>query len=142
MNHCLAELKRHHLRPTLLRTQLLEYLHAARAPLSAPEISRHFAAAKQHINKTTVYRDLELLVKIGLLHRVRINDGKQYYELSEREHHHHLICKQCERVYDFELHEGGLLKRVDILASQLRFTVQEHAIEFYGVCRGCQLLKT
>lgn len=136
--HCLAKLKKHHLRPTKIRVALLEFLHAADSPLSAPEIAEHFIQAGQQVNKTTIYRDLEHLVRIGLLLRVRISDEKQYYELSERGHHHHLICKECDRVYDVELPENGLLKRVEGFAHRLRFSIEEHAIEFYGVCRQCE----
>lgn len=135
---CLAELRKHHLRPTKIRVALLEYLHAANSPLSVPEITERFIQAEHQVNKTTIYRDLEHLVRIGLLDRVHISDEKQYYELSERDHHHHLICKECERVYDVELSESGLLKKVESLAHQLRFSLEEHAIEFYGVCRRCE----
>ncbi len=135
---CLAELRKHQLRPTKIRVALLEFLHAADSPLSVPEITERFVWSAQRVNKTTIYRDLEHLVRIGLLERVRISDGKQYYELSERDHHHHLICKQCERIYDFELSEHVLMKKVEVMAQELSFTVEEHAIEFYGLCRGCQ----
>lgn len=134
---CVAELKKHHLRPTKIRVALLEFLHAANSPLSVPEIAERFIQLKQRVNKTTIYRDLEHFVQIGLLLRVRISNEKQYYELSERDHHHHLICRECERVYDVELVESGLLKKVERLAHQLRFSLEEHAIEFYGVCRRC-----
>lgn len=137
---CLTELQKHHLRPTKIRVALLEFLHAADSPLSAPEIEEYFMRSGQRVNKTTIYRDIEHLVRIGLLERVRISDEKQYYELSERDHHHHLICKQCERVYDFELSESRLLKKVESFANQLCFAVEDHAIEFYGVCQKCQQL--
>jgi Fe2+ or Zn2+ uptake regulation protein len=53
------------------------------------------------------------------------------------EHHHHLICRSCGKVRDFQEDEA-LEKLARELERRTAFKVQGHRLEFTGVCPECQ----
>lgn len=140
LDNCLQKLNDNHLRITPNRQVLLEVLHAAEAPLSPPAIVGKFHAHGRKANKTTVYRELECLASIGLVRRVIVSDRKQYFELTERGHHHHFVCRQCDRVEDVEIEDNLLLRQAKRLGEKLSFSIEQHAVEFYGTCHRCNHL--
>jgi len=92
----------------------------------------------QSIHITTIYRNLEVLEKASLVHKIYV-DGMYKYGLKvESSHHHHMICKQCgkTKTIDFcplqEIHMGSGMKE---------FTVTDHTFELYGYCNQCKNLK-
>lgn len=135
---CLKQLEKSHFRLTKNREVLLQVLHQASRPLSPPEIVMECHRHERRMNKTTVYRELELLVGIGLVKRVMVSDRKQYFELSERGHHHHLVCGRCESIEDIVVaREDQLLKQGQLAAQKKGFSILEHSVEFFGLCRQC-----
>src|ERR1051326_1321717 len=84
------------------RERVLDVFIKSSAPLSPGEGYRRLASGK--INLASVYRTLQLFCRMGVLVSVdRVEDG-QRYELSDdyRAHHHHLVCRDCGRVEDFD----------------------------------------
>lgn len=134
---CLQQLTTYKLRRTKNREILLTVLHRARGPLSPPEIVSACHALGRQVNKTTIYRELDLLERVGLIKRVRVSDRKQYFELSERGHHHHFVCLNCDEVQDITIQDASLIAQARMLGKQLRFSVEAHAVEFYGSCHNC-----
>ncbi len=97
------------------------------------------------IGLTTVYRTLDLLVRMGLINKLDIGDGQSRYESTsgkKKEHHHHLICTDCGKIIDysdFMEEELDLVRKTEKnLAKKYNFTVKDHNIEFYGLCEKCQ----
>lgn len=138
---CLEQLTRAHLRRTKNREVLLLVLHEAKAPLSPPDLVAALHRAGRRVNKTTIYRDLETLERAGIVNRTMVSDRRQYFELAERGHHHHFICLDCDRIEDVAIEDSGLLTQARSLSEKLKFHIQEHAVEFYGLCQTCQSLK-
>lgn len=135
---CFQKLEQHGYRLTPLRRSLLTLLHAAQAPLSAPAILRRLQHQHGRINKTTVYRSLELFGQLDIAESTVVNDRTQYFELTERGHHHHLVCTHCERIRDIDIDEAPVLQKAEGYGKRLGFIIQSHALEFYGLCRNCQ----
>ena len=95
-----AKLEEESYRLTPQRSAVLDVLIAnSDDHLSAEEIYNHTKELHSEIGLATVYRNLELLEKLGIVHRFDYGDGQSRYELrlgSEHEHyHHHLICKRA-----------------------------------------------
>jgi Fur family ferric uptake transcriptional regulator len=135
---CSEQLKKSDLRQTETRRVLIELLHQASGPLAPPEIVALCHQAGRQANKTTVYRDLAAMEQAGIIRKVIVSDRKQYFELTERGHHHHLICLDCDRIQDVEIEDSRLLRQARQLSEQLKFRIQEHTVEFYGLCKVCQ----
>lgn len=125
------------LRETETRRVLLGILHDSAGPLAAPEIIARCHKAGRKANKTTIYRDLLALERAGIVYRVILSDRKQYFELTERGHHHHFICLECHTVEDILLDERDLERQEALLAEQKGFSVFRHSLEFFGLCKLC-----
>ncbi len=105
--------------------------------LTAREIADRLRAEGRDIGVATVYRSLELLEGLGLLHRVDTGEGVSRYEPAHPsgEHHHHLICNRCGRVSAFE--DAGLERSVQRMARRLTFRVEGHDVALRGTCAAC-----
>ncbi len=138
LDTCSEKLAARSLRQTDTRLVLLDILHKATGPLAPPEIVSLCHKAGRKANKTTVYRDLATMEASGIVRKVIVSDRKQYFELTERGHHHHFVCVGCDSVQDVAIEDAGLLAQAKRLSKRLQFTVEEHTVEFYGHCVSCQ----
>ncbi len=126
------------LRMTSTRKVFLEILFRGQKPLSAKEILNELWRAKREVNKTTVYREIESFEKIGIVRRIQLGERSTYYELALLDHHHHLVCLECDQIEDIDIDEHGLLKQEQKIITERHFRVIRHALEFFGLCRRCQ----
>jgi len=130
---------------TMPREAILNLLSQTSKHLSAKEIYANLYRMYPGIGLTTVYRTLDLLYRMGLIHKMDIGDGQSRYEFrsgEKKEHHHHLICSKCGRIIDYSDfidEELELVNKVEKnLAQKYNFLVQDHNIEFYGLCQKCR----
>jgi Fe2+ or Zn2+ uptake regulation protein len=134
----LAILKDHKLRLTKTRRATVALFLREHTPLSVPQILDALSAQMIHVNKTTVYRELETLEKLGIVKSVKLEDRRQYFELATRDHHHHFVCVACEEIEDVLLDECDLERQEGILARKNGFSVFRHSLEFFGLCKLCR----
>lgn len=125
-------------RMTKARVQMIDILANAKSPLTAAEIGSLLTKRDVEVNRTTVYRELDFLLREGLLLEVDLLDGKKRYELHDEDHHHHhLVCVKCNDIRCVELPED-----LEVLESKIhrqhKFKVQHHVLEFFGLCSRCQ----
>lgn len=86
------------------------------------------------MNRSTVYRALDLFSDLGLVSATDLGGGARQFELVEQPHHH-LICHRC----------GGVLEMNDALVRPLRDAIQEaygfspiiNHLALFGFCREC-----
>lgn len=121
---------------TRYREALLELFSVERYPLSVPDILDYLAQKGMEPNKTTVYRELDFLMKEGVVVEIEFGDGKKRYERADLPHHHHLICRVCKRVVDVEL-DVDIHSVEERIGNEHGFVDVEHVIEFFGVCDEC-----
>ncbi|HHT43375.1 MAG TPA: transcriptional repressor [Firmicutes bacterium] len=128
-------------RLTPQREAVLDVLIAnAEDHLSAEEIYMHTKELHSEIGLATVYRNLELLEKLGIVHRFDYGDGQSRYEISlrdgEEHYHHHLICKQCGYIGEFH---SDLLEAIEKrIEEEIGFEVTDHCLRFFGLCAQCR----
>lgn len=104
-------------------------------PLTVAEIFKSVNTKKIQVDKATIYRILTSFMKLGLIREIFLNGREARYELSNSEHHHHLVCEECGNIEDVALCEDLLLKEV---RKQSSFKVKSHSLEFFGSCKNCQ----
>ncbi len=110
--------------------------------LSHITIDELYAKVKEidsHIGIATIYRNLKLLEEQGLVNKVVFSvDSAPCYELIDGKlshTHHHLICKKCQKVMDFE---DDLLDAIEkIIEVTKGFKISDHRVIFYGTCKDC-----
>jgi Fe2+ or Zn2+ uptake regulation protein len=107
-------------------------------PQSMAELLSKASEQKGALDRVTVYRNIDVFEKIGLVHRIYIG-WKYKLELSDQfiSHHHHMSCLSCGTIIDIkdEQHIDAFINQV---ASQLGFTPRSHHFEIDGYCAKCQ----
>jgi Fur family ferric uptake transcriptional regulator len=143
------ENRRHFSRWTGPREAVLKLLSQTPKHMSAKEVYTAIHKPYPGIGLTTVYRTLELLTRMGVIHKFTFGDGHNRYEFisdEKKKHHHHLICTSCGKIIDyseFEDEELALVKKTEErLAKKYDFLIKDHNIEFLGVCEDCRKRKT
>ena len=127
----LEKLKILGLRVTPVRKQIIYTLTDAKKPISASDL-----LSKIKANKTTIYREIEILLKKNYLNEVDFADGTKRYELSSLTHHHHLICVKCHKIEDVVLKENLQKEEIKIEKTN-NFKILKHNLEFFGLCHNC-----
>ena len=83
-----------------------------------------------------MYRTLDILVELGMLRRVHLDDGCHGYALSQAVHGHHLICSSCNQVVEFDGCDlDDLFKRI---TRKTGFAIEGHWLQVFGRCPKCQ----
>jgi len=129
-------------RATLPRRIILEVLASGNKHFSAEEIYLQVRRRYPGIGLTTVYRTLELLVRVGIVSKFNFGDGRARYELVNegRKNHCHVVCINCGRILDCE----GAIFPVDFekfmqkISRKFNFKVEGYHLRFYGICEKCE----
>jgi Fe2+ or Zn2+ uptake regulation protein len=126
-------------RYTAGRRTLVDALVDAGAPVTLAEL----LARRRDVAQSSGYRNLAVLERAGVVHRIASTDGFARYELAEdlTEHHHHLICSVCGSVSDFTVPddlEATLHRALGRVASRTRFAVEHHRLDLVGRCAACR----
>ncbi len=136
MKDVLVLLKENNIKITDERRAILRVLQEAKLPLAPADLFLRLKPSMPKANLTTVYRNLEMLEDLGLVKRLGFNKNYFSYELIDgREHHHHIVCQSCGKVEDLE---NISEKFVSEIAKQTNFTIEDHNLEFFGLCVICQ----
>lgn len=118
------------------RKIIIEAFDKCPAHYTAQEIYEKVKTRNANINFSTVYRNLELLCKLGIIHKLNISSGISHFELKHSDHHHHhVICLKCGDMQSIDLCPYGELKNSEL--DCLGFVPVEHKFEIYGYCREC-----
>ncbi len=133
----LVTLRQRGYRTTQTRRAVISLLLRARQPLGALDIYDALGKRSGGKDKVTVYRELAVLEKEGILQGTQFVDGVKRYCLRSMGHHHHLVCLRCRRIQDVEMeHDLDMLEKK--ISRDKSFTVQSHTLEFYGLCARCK----
>jgi Fe2+ or Zn2+ uptake regulation protein len=131
-------LRRDAQRYTANRRALVELLDQSAQPLTIPEL----LARRRGLAQSSAYRNLAVLERAGVVHRIVTSDEFARYELAEdlTEHHHHLICSACGGVEDFTVSpqlERTLGRAFERVAAETGFQAQHHRLDLVGICTRC-----
>ncbi len=131
---CVFTLKQKGLKLTPQRRLIAEAIHDIPTHLSAEEIIIYVQDKMPGVNKSTVYRTLELLEEAGCVYRSRMGDGFVYHH-AEEGHHHHLVCRKCGETVDCD--EDLLASAEQAIADQYGFHVDLKHVVIRGLCQDC-----
>jgi len=118
------------------RIMVLDTLHEAEEHITAPEIYARVRVKYPGINKSTVYRTLELLKEMGLVAETELGGERLYYHHAEKGHHHHLVCQKCGKIIDLD--EDLLLPLRNALRQTYRFEAELKHLAIFGHCLRCK----
>lgn len=107
--------------------------------LSAEDVYLLVKVKSPEIGLATVYRTLELLSELNVIHKINFGDGVARFEFraeNAEHHHHHLICVQCGSVDEIEEDLLGEVEKV--VEKDFKFKIVDHRLTFHGTCHRCQ----
>jgi Fe2+ or Zn2+ uptake regulation protein len=133
-----ARLRKDGQRYTSRRRAVVDLLDAADQPLTIPQLLERDAGLAQ----SSAYRNLAVLERAGVVHRIVTSDEYARYELAEdfTEHHHHLICSTCGDVTDFTVTpalEADLETALAKVGRRTGFRIEHHRLDLVGTCSDC-----
>jgi Fur family peroxide stress response transcriptional regulator len=131
-----AACRAHGLPVTVQRRRIFEAL-AGRTDHPTPD--QVYAAVKDTlpgVSRTTVYRVLGTLVRVGVLARASSPSAASRVD-PRTSPHHHLVCRRCDRLFDVDDEAvEHWIRPPDV--RRRGFTIQGYSIYFTGLCAACQ----
>ena len=114
--------------------QLLNELKKCSDELSGQELHRQLHNSEKAMGLTTVYRNLQSLVKQGLIRSRHLPNGEVLYAPVERDIHH-LTCVSCGETTRLQ---GCPVKTMDLSKKTFdKFELLFHTLEYFGLCQNC-----
>ena len=121
-------------RMTESRKAIISALSATKAHPTADEVYSIVRAELPKVSLGTVYRNLDLLAKQGLI-RTLATAGEQRRYDGMLDDHHHIRCEICGRIDDIEL--GNTDRLEELVIDGRGYEVHGYTLCFTGVCREC-----
>lgn len=88
-----------------------------------------------NIGIATVYRTLNLLEESEMVTSISFGAAGKKFELANKPHHDHLICKNCGKIVEFE---NSIVERQQaLIAKEHKFKLTGHLMQLYGICETC-----
>ncbi|MDR1044976.1 MAG: transcriptional repressor [Candidatus Adiutrix sp.] len=123
-------------RITREREAIAEAVLLNRGHFDVDELFLHLKV-KAGVSKASIYRTIPILIESGLLAAVYLENGHMHYEkVYGREHHSHLRCTSCGRIFEFSAPELPILEKN--IAEQKNFKSEGHKFEIWGLCSKCR----
>lgn len=119
---------------TACRVAVLKVLMKGGRPLTQWEIGQRLG--KRRLDKVTIYRTLESLLKVGVVHRAFMSERAQHFELanrcSESQCHPHFTCTSCGVTHCLTEMSLPMAK-----SPYKGFVIRHQQVRLEGLCPGC-----
>lgn len=103
---------------------------------TAEEIYQLVIKKDPRISKSTVYRNISILVEQGTIIKISLLSGPDRYDYLHQKHFH-AICKKCGKVYDF-CYKYDINEISKEIKAQTKINMDVDDIIAYGICEKCK----
>src|SRR5258707_15411544 len=127
------------IRMTGPRRAILSVIETAKKHLDASQILRKARTVDAAVDRSTVYRTLDLLKRQGLIDELdlmHLNGEGHYYERKLERDHIHMACLRCGKITEFV--SDGFEKLKQQVEKDCRFRVVISRLEMGGYCAACR----
>lgn len=132
--------KERHKRLTPVRKQVLELLIRSQRSVKAYELLDLVRAIQPNAAPPTVYRALDFLTEVGLIHRIdAVNAWTACADVAGKPHDLLVVCTECGAVA--ELSAPSLSKQIAACIIQAGFALTSNETELRALCHSCQTTK-
>ncbi len=127
------ELRKAGLKVTLPRLKILELLENAKLHhMSAEEVYKALIEQGEDVGLATVYRVLTQFEQAGIVERHNFENNLSVFEITQEEHHDHLVCDICGKIVEFR---NAIIEEEQLkVAKEFGFTLSGHSLVLYGIC--------
>ena len=124
------------MRNTPERNLLLEVIYSLEAPISAEELSGKMSQESRfRISRATVYNNLRLFEKAGLVRKVFLDDKVLFERTDRNKGVIRLICGGCGRTSDMNI-DNKVRRQIAMMRTR-RFNATSWVLNMYGLCSKC-----
>jgi Fur family ferric uptake transcriptional regulator len=137
--HLQAELAARGIRMTEQRRAILRVIETAKKHLDAGQILRQAQRLNASVDRSTVYRTLDLLKRhrmVDELDLMHMDGEAHYYERKLARDHIHMACLRCGKITEFVSEIFDSLKQQ--LERDCRFSIVVARLEIGGYCSQCR----
>lgn len=105
--------------------------------LSAEDLYHCLAAQGTPISLSTIYRNVKLMARMGILRELEFTETHKRYELNQSHpDHHHLICVKCYRTIEFQ---SKFATNIGVkTAQQEGYQLLDCQLSVHAICPQCQ----
>jgi len=98
--------------------------------LSAEDLYKKLLEQGDEVGVATVYRVLNQFDDAGIVTRHHFEGGKSVFELTNQEHHDHLVCLKCGEVIEFN--DPLIEEQQKLIAAKYGIKLTNHSLYLYG----------
>lgn len=125
-------LKLHSLKATPQRLCVLDVLQN-HGHATLEEIEKFTKIKFPTLSLSTIYRNLNEMLKKEILSEVKLTNKKEYYEIT-KENHTHLVCSKCGKIEDFYINTNEIISKAQ---SSTCNEILSTTISFETICKEC-----
>ncbi len=117
-------------RQAIVETAFLNHHHFSAEQLF-DLVRKHKSGGSVHL--ATVYRTLQVLEEGSFVEGMDMGKaGRLYEHVFGHDHHDHVICSDCGKIFEFC--DDELEERKALAASKLGLKIEAHTLKIYGSC--------
>ena len=117
------------------REVILETLKGVNTHPTAEELYELVNKKYPKISKSTVYRNINILVESNVIRKIKMLSGADRFDYICKEHYH-AICEKCGKVFDFD-YSFNKEELKEIIKNQTGIMTDADNIAIYGICEEC-----
>ena len=117
------------------REIILETLKEVNIHPTAEELYKLVNRKYPKISKSTVYRNINILVESNVIRKIKMLSGADRLDYICKEHYH-AICEKCGKVFDFD-YSFNKKELKEIIKNQTGIITDADNIAIYGICEEC-----
>ena len=123
-------------RVTRQRLIILDAVCEGRGHTTLKQVFSRVREVDDTIDQSSLYRTLKLFVDLGLVVAATTDDGETYYEITQPQPHHHLICRQCGKQQEFA--HDVVRVMFDLLQDNYGFLATSDHLVINSLCAACR----
>jgi len=125
-------------RNTKQRQAILDAIEGHGGHLTAEDVYKIVKRRHPRLSLGTVYRNLRVLAEQGSVRELDFGMAITHFE-TVKDTHYHLVCRLCGGIADVEMElERKLIALVERESGVSGFQIEQHRLDFVGVCQSCQ----